>query len=529
MPKNILLKMKKISWTWWALAAIIAIGVLLRVYQHHDWLRFNADQGRDSQIVSDVIDGKAPLPLLGPKAGGTEFRLGPAFYYFEIASARIFGNYPDKMAYPDLATGILCIPLLYFYLRKYFDKYTALATSAIFAVSNYAIRYARFGWNPNSSPFWTILFLCAIYEVVSGKDNRKFAWAIVAGAAMGIGVELHTTLLAILPATAVAICAYFSYKNRKLIKYFLVILAAALLFNAPQLVSEQQTGGKNLKAFFGGVKTKQQAESSVLNNFAQGASCWIQGNLDIISGYEISDTCSFHASSDMNDAIAFTLGLFFVFGGTVLAVRYFLKETDTDRKIFLGIIFVFTGITFLVFLKFAYELSVRFYLPLIFLPFAMLGLWIQYFKEKFSAYYKLVLLIAAVPLVCSNLLYVQKSFAALANYGNPGGGDINVVILKEAEVFSQFIAANSNNSKDIYISGDARFLFKGYKPIKYLVGRSGINLSLAGKNAGITGQYFYIASLSKKDKLLKDGTTKVFGYKTYGGFAVILAQKNEKM
>ncbi len=137
---------------------VLIAGIFLRTWHHHDWLRFNADQGRDAQIVSSVIDGSAPLPLLGPKAGGTQFRLGPAFYYFEIAAAKIFGNIPDKMAYPDLFTGILCIPLFFFFLRKYFEKYTALSLTAIFAVSAYAIRYSRFGWNPNSAPFWTILF-----------------------------------------------------------------------------------------------------------------------------------------------------------------------------------------------------------------------------------------------------------------------------------------------------------------------------------------------------------------------------------
>lgn len=526
MHKNILARVKNISWIWWILAAVMVVGIFLRFYKHHDWLRFNADQGRDSQIVSDVVNGKDHWPLLGPKAGGTEFRLGPAFYEFEIISAKIFGNTPDKMAYPDLITGILSIPLLFFFLGKYFDKKTSLTLSAIFSVSAYAIRYARFGWNPNSSPFWTILFLYAVYEVASGKHNRKFVWAIIAGAALGVGVQLHTTLLAILPTTAVCVFGYFTFKDKKVLKYFLVFLAVSLLINAPQFVSEQQTGGKNIKAFFSGVKTKQQAESSILNNVVQGTSCWIQGNMDIISGYEISDTCSFNPNTSMNDALAFTFGLVFVLGGVIIAIKYFLKETNTDRKIFLGIIFAFVGITFLVFLKFAYELSVRFYLPLIFLPFLTLGFWIKYIREKYRSQYMLVLLFTAVLFICSNLFFVQKSFAELANYGNPGGGNVDVIILKEAEVFSHFIVASSNNSRDVYITGDGKFLFKGYKPIKYLVGQSTINLLLANKNTVLPSQYFYVASLSKMNKLIRDGNLKVIGYNTYGSFALLLVQND---
>lgn len=515
---------KKIPWTWWVLLAIIIVGSFLRTYKHHDWLRFNADQGRDAEIVSSAVDGSASLPLLGPKAGGTQFRLGPAFYYFEIASAKIFGNSPDKMAFPDLFTGILCIPLLFFFLRKYFDQKIALSMSAIFAVSNYAIRYSRFGWNPNSSPFWTILFLYALHEVVSEKNNRKFLWAAIAGAAIGAGVQLHTTLLVILPITAIAVFAYFSYKNRKMLKYFFVILAMSLLLNTPQLVSEYQTGGGNLKAFFGGLKTKNQAESSILVNTVHSASCWIQGNLDIISGYEISDTCSFNPGSKAGDALAFLLGAVFVVGGTILGFKYFLKEPEADRQSFLGIMLMFTGITYLIFLKMAFELSVRFYLILIFLPFVMLGFWLKFLKEKYGARNNLILLITVVFLVASNLFFVQKYFAALANYGNAGGGSVDVVILKEAEVFSQFIVENSNNAPNVYIGGDGNFLFKGYKPIKYLVGRSNIDLKLADKNAQLPGQYFYVASLSKKEKLLHDANLKVLQDKTYGSFALLLVQ-----
>jgi len=521
---SFLKKVKNIPWFWWILFAILIVGTFLRSYQHHDWLRFNADQGRDAEVVSSVVDGSAAWPLLGPKAGGTEFRLGPAFYYFEIASAKIFGNAPDKMAYPDLFTAILCIPLLLFFLGKYFDKRTSLALSAVFAVSAYAIRYARFAWNPNSIPFWTILSLFAIHEVVSEKNNRKFLWAMLAGVAVGVSVQLHTTLLAILPVTTLAIFSYSAFKNKKIIKYFFVILAMLLLINAPQLLSEYQTGGKNLKAFFGGVKSKQQAESTWLDNTIHGTSCWIQGNMDILSGYEISDTCSFNLRKNAEDTLAFLLGAVFVVGGTILAVHYFLKEKDADRKIFLGIIFTFVGITYLVFLKFAFELSVRFYLSLIFMPFFLLGFWIQYFKNKFSGRYFSILLFATLLLVFSNIFFVQKYFAALANYSQAGGGSVDVVILKEAEVFSQFIIDNLDNSKEVYIGGDGKFLFKGYKPIRYLVGRSNINLLLADKNTQLPGQYFSIASLAKKEKLREDTSIKILQSKTYGSFAVLLVQ-----
>ena len=141
------------------LTGIILLGIFLRTYHFHDWLRFNADQSRDAGVVSDFVEGKSGLPLLGPKAGGTEFKLGGAFYYLQITSAKIFGDAPDKMAYPDLLASILAIPLLFLFLKRAFNENIALVLTGVLSVSIFAIKYARFAWNPNSAPFYCLLFL----------------------------------------------------------------------------------------------------------------------------------------------------------------------------------------------------------------------------------------------------------------------------------------------------------------------------------------------------------------------------------
>jgi 4-amino-4-deoxy-L-arabinose transferase-like glycosyltransferase len=523
--QDILEKIKKVSRFWWILLAIFVVGVFLRTWHHHDWLRFNADQGRDAILVSNVIDGNAPLPLLGPKAGGTQFRLGAVFYYFEIASAKIFGNTPDRMAYPDLISGVLCIPLIFFFLRKYFDKKIALASAAIFAVSAYSVFYARFGWNPNSMPFWTILLLYAISEINSGESRRKYVWSVIAGIAIGIDVQLHTTLLVALPIFTFVVFGYLSIKNRKILKYFLVVLTVSLIINIPQFIELHQTGGKNIAAFFQALKTKQGAESSVAGNFLQSTSCLIQGSVDIVSGYEISDTCSFSPGKNKQDTSVFILGFVFFLGGLILAIRSFLKEKDFDRRFFLGITFVFTGVTFVIFTKMANELSVRFFLPLIFLPFILLGFWVEFIREKIKIRANLILPVVAAFLIASNLYVVQKTFAVLANYDQPGGGDVKVTILKEAEVFSRFIVASSNNEKKVYIKGDKQFLHKAYTPLKYLVGRSGIKLSLVKKNTPPPEQFFQVASQKKKEKLQSAGDINISSHETFGSFSVLLVQK----
>jgi 4-amino-4-deoxy-L-arabinose transferase-like glycosyltransferase len=519
MIKKILEKIKNIPKFWWIFLAILVVGIFLRTWQHHDWLRFNADQGRDAQIVSGVVEGTAAWPLLGPKAGGTQFRLGPIFYYFQIGAAKIFGNAPNKMAYPDLLAGILTIPLFFFFLRKYFEKRTSLFLTAIFAVSAYAVFYARFAWNPNSTPFWTLLYLYAIHEIVSEKSKRKFFWAVLAGVALGIDVQLHTTLLVILPVVAVLVFGYLAFKNFKTLKYFLVIMIVSLLLNTPQLISMHQKNGRNMKLFFRGLKIKQQAENSVSGKVLQSGSCWVQGSLEIVSGYEISDTCAFKPSRSIRETAIFFLGLIFSLGGTILGVRYFFKEKDADRKTFLGIIFIFVGAAYLVFLKMAFELSVRFYLPLVFFPFFLLGFWIRFFNEKFKVNLNAILLAASVPLIMMNLYFVLGSFSTLAN-----GGTIDVTTLREAEEFSKFIVENSKNEKKVYIVGDDQFLHKAYTPIKYLTGKSNIKLTLVRKNSPLPGQYFQVANPNRKSILLGDKNFNVLGEKQYGKFSILLIE-----
>ena len=69
---------------WFGLALIIALGFFLRSYHFTDWLHFELDQARDARVVDAALEGgPGELPLLGPKAGGTFLRLGPAFYYLQ--------------------------------------------------------------------------------------------------------------------------------------------------------------------------------------------------------------------------------------------------------------------------------------------------------------------------------------------------------------------------------------------------------------------------------------------------------------
>jgi 4-amino-4-deoxy-L-arabinose transferase-like glycosyltransferase len=130
------------------LCLIILIGAYFRLSGFHDLLRFNADQVRDAKIV-DAMFEKNDFPLLGPKAGGTGFKLGPAFYYMEYVSGLIFGKSPAGIASFIPILAIFSIPLLFLLLSFYFPRHISLALTFLYAISFYAIRYSRFDFHFN--------------------------------------------------------------------------------------------------------------------------------------------------------------------------------------------------------------------------------------------------------------------------------------------------------------------------------------------------------------------------------------------
>ncbi|MFZ2187736.1 MAG: glycosyltransferase family 39 protein [Candidatus Moraniibacteriota bacterium] len=511
---------QKLSWHVWVLIACLCIGIFLRTYNFHDWLRFNADQSRDAVVVSDYLDGTETLPLLGPKAGGTGFRVGPAFYYFQIAGAKIFGNDPDKMAYPDLLFSLLAIPLLFFFLRKYFDIRTALLLTAIFSVSFYAIKYSRFAWNPNSLPFWSLLFLSGLHAVMTAKEEAWKGWAVLTGVALGIGVQLHTLSLLLFPMMTFSAFGYLWYLRKKnLWKMVLVICATALFLNAPQIASEWKTGGENTSAFLGGIGTKEERGSGLVMNAAKDIVCFSQGNTYIVSSYDSSDTCELTSIKRGWNIPAFMLGLLLFLGGFGLAIRAYKREAEQGRKLFLGIFILYASLTFLLLLPLANEISMRFFLAIMFMPFVFLGLWSEFLTEKFSKIGSIGAWSIGIILVAANLLAVQDSFATSAAYLTNSNAGMDNVLLKEVELSSAFIIAHAGEAQMVAVEGDAKYLFKALKSMQYYTHKAGIKLVQKNKKTD-PGMPVFLIENTKSINGILENRSDIVSHLSFGRFTI---------
>ncbi|MBP7060823.1 MAG: glycosyltransferase family 39 protein, partial [Candidatus Moranbacteria bacterium] len=183
------------------LGGTILLGIFLRTYAFRDWMIFNPDQARDALLVQDMLAGKV-WPLLGPQAGNTYFSLGPIFYYFQYASAWLFGSSAERMAYPDLLFSVLAIPLFFVFTRRFFTRPLSLVLTFLFTTSFFVVTYSRFAFNPNAIPFFTLLFFLALLQILDHAPRERFGWAALLGVAMGVGFQLHTILFIAMPFLA---------------------------------------------------------------------------------------------------------------------------------------------------------------------------------------------------------------------------------------------------------------------------------------------------------------------------------------
>lgn len=331
---RIIQKLKSNKKTIIILLVILAVGIFLRTYKFHDWMRFSSDQSRDATIISNALENKVPLPLLGPKANTTTFQLGPAYYYFSYATAKIFGDYPDKMAYPSLFSGILAIPILYLFLREYFEKKISLALTALMSVAYFLVISSRFSSNPNLIPPFLLLYLLSLVKILNREEKKFSVWSLLAGASLGICVQLHTTPLVILPIATLCVFIYlFFRKFPGALKSLAVVFAVALALNATQVISEFNTHGKNYQSFLGGFHINSHGNNLAYNTFLISA-CQIQANASMISSVISS------LQTDKNSQNASCADIFQAPGSKKLAIM------NITELLFLGWHFLWRDIFF---------------------------------------------------------------------------------------------------------------------------------------------------------------------------------------
>ncbi len=537
---TVLSYLKKIPRSGWILTAIIAVGIFLRTYNFQQWLYFYPDQARDVMIVDDFLSGKAGLPLLGFKAASTNFQLGAMYSYFQIISAKLFGSSPATDAYPDVLFGILTIPLLYYFLKRYFSTNISLALAGLYSVSFYAIRYSRFAWNTNPIPFFAILFLLAFHEFLFRKNKTSWTWIALVGISIGVGVQLHTVLLVLLPIITVLGFVYALKHDGKVWKKCVIIFLIALFLNGGQLLSETKSNFSNTRYFFSVLNDRSPSQSGgIVDSFVSNVICQSQSNVLYLSSLENNDNCD-NASSLKYDKQAkehlvpyliIVASIFFGFSifilGYLLLFYYFKKEQDEKKKIFLGLNLAYVALVFLVvFPIITHNGQVRYWLPAAFFPFLSFGLAAKYISKKITKNFQLLGFLLLLVLILMNFFTI---FSEAGRHTAGMRSNAQYVVLGELEKINQYILSQSLPKNSAYIFGGQKYMQNFYKPLFYVASRQNFLMIRGGRDPKkipdgehifFIGQNLEIGQDSKYDSAPADLGLNIKSYKSFGNIGV---------
>lgn len=499
------------GWVRVSLVAIILLGVFLRMYEFGDWLRFNPDQGRDAIVAFDMTRGE--IPLLGPVAGGTEFRLGPATHYISFLSGSIFGWTPPALAYPELLFSILTIPLSYLLVARMFGRKMGLVAALLVAVSGYMVRYGRFQWNPNMMPFFVTLLLLSAQAFVDREMKHRFLWVVTFGVALGIGVQLHTFLLVLLPVLLVIFFGFLGFRRALPFGMATVAIGIAIFLNIPQIVSEVNNNFSNANAFLDRTNRDNMSVTNVSQRIDRDALCHIRANAFILTGLGHTDDCNrfialMKKKKPMThpfDIAHATFEIIFTVGGLLLLGWFAWKETSVGRRFLFVSALVYSIVLFILIIPVANEIAMRYFLANAIIPFVLLAAWGKFLSEK-GMIFKWGFGVFVIALFVSNGWFLKKEFDMFST-GKVGDGD--TAIWGEMKPIAEFVSKNTAPGGTAYLDGMRDYRKRFYKGIAFPLHIEGKNL-IRWEDEGLpddSGPIFFV----RKKTRASDESTEIDG------------------
>jgi 4-amino-4-deoxy-L-arabinose transferase-like glycosyltransferase len=398
--------MNKINWKTALFFGVIVLAVFLRVYNFNDWNLAKGDQVRDAMVALRAQEGGVEeLPLLGPRAGGTQLHLGPVYYYFLYGSSVVVGNVElPATAYPNLIFSLFSIAIFYFFAREYFNKNWTMVLTGMFALSYLGIEHARFAWNPNSTLFFALLFCFALLKIFKSGKEKNLRWAALAGLAYAIGSQMHFTFFITFPVITVLFLAFNYKKILQSIswKQVAVFFGIIIFFYIPVIISDVLNNGENFRRFFSSIGSKS-SDHSFWENLQKDFYYFGKYFFRIMTGYFGS-----------NEILHYVGSLFAVLGAG-FSVWMFQVEKDENKRNFISLILIVFSVFFLVYIPLAYSIDKpRFYLSFFFVPYIFAGVIARFVIEKYKQRWLNFLFLALATIVVgANVFAVSAWFAEL--------------------------------------------------------------------------------------------------------------------
>jgi hypothetical protein len=219
---------------------ILALAFALRMGQPA-LTEFKLDEAgvvRRAQAIA--YEGERPAVGAAASVGPTH---PPLMLYLMAFAVRLWNDPLAAVLFTTLLNS-LAVWACYALARAGFDARTALIATALFAVSPWAVLYARKIWSQNL-PLMTLGFFAALHATVV----RRRPWALVgAFAALAGLLGLHLGGLIFIPILGLCLVVY----RREVAPRALAAgIAVLLLLTAPYLLHDARQGWRNVRGVFG--------------------------------------------------------------------------------------------------------------------------------------------------------------------------------------------------------------------------------------------------------------------------------------
>lgn len=221
--------------------------LISRVYRIDVLSEFLGDQGRTGIEIYHAVTTNT-IPLLGPSVLSGQF-LGPIFYYIVTPSYIVSGFNPLAPAILTALLGAFVPLIIYLIGKEMFNTFTGIALGILYAVSPTIVTQDRTLWEPTIVPFFVALFIFSLYKV---QHKKQYFFFPVAGAAVGVLLQLHYPNLLLLPISGVFwLYLFFVQEKKRVSKQFFLwtfyAIAAFFIVLLPFLLYEIPHNFENLR------------------------------------------------------------------------------------------------------------------------------------------------------------------------------------------------------------------------------------------------------------------------------------------
>ena len=185
------------------------------------------DQGRDLVDLRQMVITHTPR-LVGPTTSINGVLLGPFYYYFLLIPFLIFGGSPMAIVIWQIIWYQLAVLILWFVLKKK-SLTQANLVGIVLSLLPTGFYTARYFWNANAMPIFTILFIATL---VYSQENRSPKKSFLVGLISGLSLQVEAAFgILFFPFTLLFfLLKRFSFKNifASIVGFVITLLPQAL-------------------------------------------------------------------------------------------------------------------------------------------------------------------------------------------------------------------------------------------------------------------------------------------------------------